>query len=65
MPKCIRQPLSIILNAVTLFQMNFMSDVNELKKQVKKYIDEADERTVKIIYAMLEAKSGRLVRFIR
>ncbi len=35
--------------------MNFMSDVKELKKQVKKYIDEADERTVKIIYAMLEA----------
>lgn len=32
-----------------------MSDKDGLKKQIKKYIDEADEHTLKIIYAMLEA----------
>ena len=28
----------------------------ELKKEIKKYIDRADERTLKIVYAMLEAE---------
>ena len=32
-----------------------MSDTRELKKRVKKYIDEADERTLKIVHAMLES----------
>jgi predicted transcriptional regulator len=32
-----------------------MSGTKELKKQVKKYIDEADEHTLKIVHAMLEA----------
>jgi len=31
------------------------SEINDLRKEVKKYIDEADERMVKIVYAMLEA----------
>ena len=30
-------------------------EVKELKKEVKKYIDQADERMIKAIYAMLEA----------
>jgi hypothetical protein len=32
-----------------------MSDTKELKKRVKKYIDEADEQTLKIVHAMLES----------
>ena len=30
-------------------------EVKELKKEVKKYIDHADVRMVKAVYAMLEA----------
>lgn len=30
--------------------------VKQMKKEVKKYIDAADEKTVKMVYAMLEAK---------
>ncbi len=30
-------------------------EVKELKREVKKYIDHADERMIKAIYAMLEA----------
>lgn len=30
-----------------------MNDVNILKKQVKKYIDTADEKVVKMVHAML------------
>lgn len=30
-------------------------EVKELKKEVKKYIDQADERMVKVVFAMLEA----------
>jgi predicted transcriptional regulator len=30
-------------------------EVKELKKEVKKYIDHADERMLKAVYAMLEA----------
>lgn len=33
-----------------------MDNVNQLRKEVKKYIDAADETTVKMVYAMLEAK---------
>ena len=32
-----------------------MREVKILRQQVKKYIDNADERTLKILYAMLEA----------
>ncbi len=32
-----------------------MNEVNVLRKEVKKYIDTADERVVKMVYAMLEA----------
>ncbi len=31
-------------------------DIQEIRKQVKKYIDEADNTTVKMIYAMLETQ---------
>ena len=33
-----------------------MKHVNALRRAVKKYIDTADEKTLKIIYAMLEAE---------
>lgn len=33
-----------------------MSSTKALRKQVKQYIDETDDTTVKMIYAMLEAK---------
>ena len=33
-----------------------MDTVKQMKKEVKKYIDAADETTVKMVYAMLEAK---------
>ena len=33
-----------------------MSNTKALRKQVKQYIDETDDTTVKMIYAMLEAK---------
>jgi 3-keto-L-gulonate-6-phosphate decarboxylase len=32
-----------------------MSAVNQMRKEVKKYIDTADEKVVKMVYAMLEA----------
>ncbi len=32
--------------------------VKELKKTAKKYIDQADERMVKVVIAMLEADQG-------
>jgi predicted transcriptional regulator len=31
-----------------------MSAVNQMRKEVKKYIDTADEKVVKIVHAMLE-----------
>jgi len=31
------------------------TEVKQLKSEVKKYIDHADERMVKAVYAMLEA----------
>lgn len=31
-----------------------MEDLTTLKKQVKKYLDNADEKTIKMIHAMLE-----------
>ena len=31
------------------------AELKEMKKKVKKYIDQADERAVNIVYAMLEA----------
>ncbi len=34
-----------------------MNEVNILKKQVKKYIDTADEKVVKMVFAMLEVNA--------
>lgn len=31
------------------------AELNELRMEVKKYIDHADERVIKMVYAMLEA----------
>jgi TRAP-type C4-dicarboxylate transport system substrate-binding protein len=36
-----------------------MTEVNILKKQVKKYIDTADEKVVKMVYAMLEVNAEK------
>ena len=33
-----------------------MSAVKQMRQEVKKYIDKADDTTVKMVYAMLEAK---------
>ena len=33
-----------------------MNPVKQMRQDVKKYIDNADETTVKMVYAMLEAK---------
>ncbi len=33
-----------------------MNPVKQMRQEVKKYIDDADETTVKMVYAMLEAK---------
>ena len=33
-----------------------MSAVKQMRLEVKKYIDKADDTTVKMVYAMLEAK---------
>ena len=33
-----------------------MAPVDVLRKQVKKYIDDADDKTVQMVYAMLEAE---------
>lgn len=33
-----------------------MAPTDLLRKQVKKYIDEADDKTVQMVYAMLEAE---------
>jgi predicted transcriptional regulator len=33
-----------------------MQQTNLLRKQVKKYIDEADDKTVQMVYALLEAE---------
>ncbi len=33
-----------------------MNDVKEMRKQVKKYVDNADDITVKMIHAMLEVQ---------
>ncbi len=35
-----------------------MATTDVLRKQVKKYIDEADDKTVKMVYAMLEASAN-------
>ena len=36
-----------------------MSAVKQMRQEVKKYIDNADEITVKMVYAMLEAKEEK------
>ena len=36
-----------------------MTEIVLLKKQVKKYIDTADEKVVKMVHAMLEVEIGR------
>ena len=36
-----------------------MTEVNILKKQVKKYIDTADEKVLKMVYAMLEVNAEK------
>ena len=36
-----------------------MSAVKQMREEVKKYIDNADEITVKMVYAMLEAKEEK------
>ncbi len=36
-----------------------MDEVNILKKQVKKYIDTADENVVKMVHAMLEVNAEK------
>lgn len=36
-----------------------MDEVNILKKQVKKYIDAADEKVVKMVHAMLEVNAEK------
>jgi predicted transcriptional regulator len=33
-----------------------MSNTSVLRKEVKKYVDKADDRTLKIVHAMLEAE---------
>lgn len=33
-----------------------MSNTTALRKEVKKYVDKADDRTLKIVHAMLEAE---------
>ena len=33
-----------------------MSNTSALRKEVKKYVDKADDRTLKIVHAMLEAE---------
>ena len=33
-----------------------MSALKQMRQEVKKYIDKADDTTVKMVYAMLEAK---------
>jgi predicted transcriptional regulator len=30
-------------------------EIKELKKEVKRYVDQADERMIKVVYAMFEA----------
>ena len=37
--------------------MNCMNDVKILKKEVEKYIDNADESVIKIVHAMLEVNA--------
>ena len=34
-----------------------MAPTNLLREQVKKYIDDADDKTVQMVYAMLEAEN--------
>jgi hypothetical protein len=34
------------------------AELKEMRKEVKKYIDQADERMVNIVYAILEADKG-------
>jgi hypothetical protein len=33
-----------------------MDPVKQMRQEVKKYLDKADDKTVKMVYAMLEAK---------
>ncbi len=39
-----------------MHNQNSMKEVTTLRKEVKKYIDTADEKTVKMIHAMLEVE---------
>ena len=36
-----------------------MNEVSTLKKQVKKYIDTADEKVIKMVHAMLEVNAEK------
>ena len=36
-----------------------MKEIALMKKQVKKYLDNADEKTVKMVYAMLEVDAQK------
>jgi hypothetical protein len=59
MPKCIdkirQRGLKIFTKNCNFIQIHFMSDTKELKGRVKKYIDEADEQTLRMVHAMLES----------
>jgi hypothetical protein len=45
---------SFLNKIVTLDKLIYMSNA-EMRKKVKKYIDEADDHVVKMVYSMLEA----------
>lgn len=50
-------PLNISLIFLSLYKYKGkMAPTNLLRKQVKKYIDEADDKTVQMVYAMLEVE---------
>ena len=36
-----------------------MENVSEMKKRAKKYLDNADEKTIKMVYAMLEVDAEK------
>jgi len=41
---------------LALYNFVTINNIEEIRKQVKKYIDEADNTTVKMIHAMLETQ---------
>lgn len=41
-------------NKLKFEKRNFMGDISSLRKQAKKYIDQADDKTLEIVYRILE-----------